>query len=259
MPPTATEIFGSDGGVEDSLSGGLARRRKFWVNTGNELEARKAVGLPRRGDLHPGEPTLIATNISIRRLGGRDDANGLNAVSEATVLYGEVGAPMGVLTKEVQPAGVKHTVITVGTESVEIGQAVQDNGDDVTGQTFNNGRPASRLVGRETAEVYDFRPEAYDVPYSTLRLYSGDCCMNSDTIALPPPLGTTQPIQLVPKTALYVGYRVEARPDAKLIVHQLILSEDGFNIYWGVPDATGRIIANGTAQIYRTRPFGGLW
>lgn len=259
MPPTAVELFTPDCGVEDSLAGGLVKRRKFWVNTGNELAARLATGLPRRGNLHPQDSTLIVTGVSIRRLGGTDNASGVNATCEAMVTYTEVGGPMSVLTKEVQPVGVKHTVLTVNTESIEIGCGVNDNGEDQLNVPFNNGRPASRLIGRETAEVYDFRDKNYNVPYSTLRLYSGDCCLNSDNVSLPPPLGTTQAIAMVPKTILYVGYRVEARPEAKLIVHQLILCEDGFNVYWSEVNKDGKVVSMGTGQTYRTRPFAGLW
>lgn len=258
--PTVREIFNSDTGFEDTLDGGLFKTRKFLVNTGDELAARVAAGVPRRGDKYStAQPGLIATRIRGFRRGGVDDANGVGAVTEVVVQYGEIGSQWGGTVKEVQPAGVQHTVLGGGNEQIEIGASVNDAGEMQTGEHFNNGRPAQKWIGREIAEVYDFRPLSYQVPYPTLRSYKSDKPTNLDSIVLPPPLGLTQGIPLPAKTALYFDYRVEARPDAILIVHELHINDNGFNHIWAIPDNTYRIVAFGNKQIYRAAAFGGLW
>lgn len=266
MPLVVTEKPGPQAGAEDSIAGGLVKVRRFWVNTRDELKAIKETGIPRKGDiLGAAYPGLIVTSIRGASLGGIDNADGYGGASEVTVTYSVFGSQFGDTPKEVQPPGVKHTVLTVSSETVEVGSAVNNDGTlFVATVPFNNGKTTSKIIGRVRAEVYDFRPATYTPQYATYIERSSDPALNLTTLSLPAPLGATATISIAPKKALYVGFRVETRPDSILIVHDLMLAES-FGLTWAIPDATGAIVAFGggptlqSGQIYRAVDLNGLW
>ncbi|MBS0186685.1 MAG: hypothetical protein JSS51_01365 [Planctomycetes bacterium] len=264
MPPIEVTYKNTlDTGSEKSLERGRMKREIYWAKTRDHLRAMDLPGVPRLGDaIGLDYPSLVVTNISARPLGGIDDSNGTGGVSEIAVLYTERSEQLSVLSKEVQPPGVKHTVLTPSNESVDIGIDVDDEGNPKYNrsgpETFNGGKPASKLVGRITAEVYDFRPESYDVPYPSLIALQSDKALNKTAIELPAPIGTTKPISVGAKQALYMAFRVEKRPDSILIVHELALAND-FDHRWSVVDADGKVKSQGRGQLYRAADFGGLW
>ncbi len=220
------------------------------------MKAKLAAGIPRKGDaLNGSYPAVIASNISSRTLGGKDNGSGENGWSEVVVDYIDlITLPITTL-----PVNTKHTVFTVNNESVEVGAAVTDAGTPVINKVFNNKKSASKLIGRCTAEVYDFRPLNYSVPIGTLVSLASDKAMNSDTVTLPPLLGNTVGTIMAAKQILYMGFKTEVTTSGcQLIVHQLQLAVD-FNLRWAVPDINGNILRVDTGQLYRTAAFAGLW
>lgn len=255
MALIATKKDGSDAQSTDSLDGGKRTRVKYWVNSRDHLKALDATGLPKKGDVLAGVAGVVALNVVSRQLGGVDNASGENGTSEVWVEYGpESEQPFTSL-----PVGKKHTVISIANESVEIGAAVNDAGAPITNAVFNNKKSASKILGRITAEIYDFRALNYSVPYTTLIGLAADKALNSDAITLPAPLGSTQVISLAAKQALYMGFSVEqANSGALLIKHELQLALD-FDIRWAVPDINGKILRVDRGQVYRTAAMGSLW
>lgn len=257
------EKYSNAVGSEETIERGRMKRRVFWVSTRDEFAALDAPGVPRMSDqLSSSYPEMVVINRAARPLGGINNAEGVNGVSEIIVTYGSMDSQFAILPKEVQPPGVKHTVITFQNESVEIGIDVDDNGNpryNRSGpETFNAGRPATKLAGRMVAEIYDFKASTYQVPYPTLISIATDKALNKDQITLPPPIGTTTEIVLAPKQALYMGFRVEARPDALLIVHELAVAQN-FDYKWAVIDGDAKVTSQGTGQLYRAVLMGGLW
>lgn len=261
MPPAVRRIFDRECGITDSVGSGMRALAKYRVQTRDEFSALAAPGVPQMGDTYSvARPNLVVTSLRTVIEGGKDDANGVGGVTTVFVEYTERNYQWSGEVKEVQPPGVKHTIITIANESVEIGAGI-DPATNLPKQNvavINNGKGASKQVGRIQAEVYDFRALTYNVPYATLIGLASDKALNSDAITLPAPLGTTTTIALAAKQALYMGFTVEARPDAILVKHQLELATS-FQFIWPVPDKDGNVIAYGSEQLYRAVAFSGLW
>jgi hypothetical protein len=272
MPPSVRRIFDRECGISDSFGGGLRAQAKYRVQTRDELAALDVAGVPQMGAAYSaGRPGLVVTSRRTVVEGGKDDANGVGGVTTVYVEYTERNYQWSGEVKEVQPPGVKHTVIAVGNESVEVGAGVNDSGivmdayfTDIANNItvdgpINNGKPMPKQVGRITATVYDFRPLNYSIPYATLIALASDKALNSDAITLPAPLGTVNAVSLQPKQALYMGFEPEIRPDAILIKHQLELAVD-FYYRWAIIDKDGKPTGTlGAVQLYRATPFTGLW
>jgi hypothetical protein len=272
MPPAVRRIFDREAGSSDSVGSGTRLVAKYRVQTRDEIAALSAPGVPQIGDVYSiGTPGLVVVSRRSVVEGGKDDANGVGGVTSVYVEYAERNYQWSSTVKEVQPAGVKHTVIRIGNESVEVGAGVNDSGMVMTAYytdlntlataagAANNGKPMSKQVGRIQAEVYDFRPLTYAVPYSTLIGLASDKALNSDAVTLPAPLGTATAISLQPKQALYMGFEVDVRPDAVLVKHQLELATD-FYFRWAIIDKDGKPTGTlGAVQLYRATAFTGLW
>ena len=263
------------GEFSDGLTSGRTRVARYWVNTRDEIAAvgPSVIGLPRNGDaFSPSEPFFVVTDRRARSIGGVDNASGENGTTEVVVTYTDLAFSASSFEKEVQPIGTKHTVITVGNETVDAGNGFTDSNavdNSFAPLAFNNGKNASRLVGRVSLEVYDFRPKNYEVPFAQLFDLACDKKINSDAITAPPVLGTTQSLSIPVGAALYMGFRVEARPnDVKLIVHQLDLniSASGWRLSWFVTRADGGLVTVPpgvplivSTNLYKRAPFAGLW